>query len=155
MNVAEEQREPLELGAVAGKRVRRPRGLEVERVAAFAEPVRGFERVGVVRFEEPGRAEARERVDRLRHPEVDVLAAVDELEELHGELDVGQRAPPELEVELRVLARRDALAFDARLHAAHLAHVVVGERSVVGELVDELAEPRPELGVAGDEAAPW
>ena len=57
-----------------------------------------------------------------------MLAAVDELEQLHGELDVGERAAPELEVELRVLAGRDALPLDARLHAPDLAHVVVGER---------------------------
>ena len=39
-----------------------------------------------------------------------------ELEQLHGPLDVGERAPPELEVELRVLAGGDPLALDAGLH---------------------------------------
>ena len=78
-------------------------------------------------------------------------AAVLQLEELHAELDVGQRAAPELEVELRVLARWDALALDARLHAAHLARVGVGERPRVHDVVDELAEPLADVGVAGHE----
>ena len=36
---------------------------------------------------------------------------------------------PELEMELRILAGRDALALDPRLHATDLAHVVVGNGS--------------------------
>ncbi len=80
-----------------------------------------------------------------------MVAAVHELEQLHGELDVGQRAAPELQVELRIFAGRDALAFDARLHATDLAHVVVGHRASVRELVGERGEARAELGVAGDE----
>ena len=58
-----------------------------------------------------------------------MLAAVDELEELHRELDVGQRPRAQLQVELRVLAGWDALALDPRLHAPDLAHVVLGKRS--------------------------
>ena len=57
--------------------------------------------------------------------------AVRELLELHGELDVGERAAAELEVELRVLAGRDALALDARLHPADLATPLFGERFAV------------------------
>ena len=78
-------------------------------------------------------------------------AAVRELFELHGELDVGQRAAAELEVELRVFAGRDALALDARLHAPDLASPLLGERIAVHELVREVDEAFADLGVAGDE----
>ena len=97
-------------------------------------------------------AEPLERVDRGRDADVGVLAAVHELEQLHGELHVGEGSPPELEVELRILARWDAFALDARLHAPDLAHVVVGHRLRVRELGGELGEARAELGVTGDEA---
>ena len=60
-----------------------------------------------------------------------MLASVDELEQLHGELDVGERAAAELEVELRILAGWDAFALDARLHPPDLADVVVGHRAAV------------------------
>ena len=58
---------------------------------------------------------------------------------------------PELQVELRVLAGWDALALDARLHAADLADVVLGHRPFVHELLGERAESPAECGVAGDE----
>ena len=93
VHVAEQQREPLELGAVAGKRVGRLAGLQVARVAGpLAEPVRLLEHVGVVGVEQPGGAQAVERVDRARDPQLGMVAAVHELEQLHGELDVRQRA---------------------------------------------------------------
>ena len=81
-----------------------------------------------------------------------MIAAVLELEELHEELDVRQRTSPQLEVELRVFAGRDPLALDASLHSTDLAHVVVGERSAVDDVVDERAKPRAELLVTGDDA---
>ena len=49
---------------------------------------------------------------------------VAELQELHGPLDVGQRPASELQVELRVLARRDPLPLDAGLHPPDGGHVV-------------------------------
>ena len=75
-----------------------------------------------------------------------------ELEQLHEELDVGQRAAPELQVELRVLAGRDPLALDARLHAPDLTPVVVGEGLAVHDVVDEVSRSAPEVGVAGHDA---
>ena len=80
-----------------------------------------------------------------------MLTAVHELEQLHGELDVRHRAAPQLQVELRVLAGWDALAFDARLHAADLADVVLGHRPFVHELLGEGAESPAQCGVARDE----
>src|SRR5581483_10161886 len=77
--------------------------------------------------------------------------AVLELEELRRPLDVGQRPAAELEMELRVLARRDALALDARLHATNLADLVDGERPPPDEAVGDLHEPRADAGVTGDD----
>src|SRR5207245_3184681 len=73
-----------------------------------------------------------------------------ELQELHGELDVRQRASPELQVELASLAGRDALAFDARLHAAHLARLVLAEGTVVGGVLGDAHEPAGDVGIARD-----
>ena len=78
-----------------------------------------------------------ERAQRRRLAHLGMRAAVRELLELHGELDVGERAAAELEVELRILAGRDALALDARLHAPHLAPPLLGERVAVHERVRE------------------
>ena len=77
--------------------------------------------------------------------------AVHELQQLDGELDVGQRAAAELQVELRVVARADALALDAGLHAPDLADLRLRERVAVHERRDELEEAVGDLGVAGDE----
>src|SRR5439155_3272294 len=93
-----------------------------------------------------------ERAQRRRLAHLAVRAAERELLELHGELDVGQRATPELEMELRVFARRNALALDARLHAPHVAPPLRGERIAVHELLGEVDEPRAELGIARDHA---
>ena len=59
----------------------------------------------------------------------------------------------ELEVELRVLAGRDALALDARLHPADLAAPLFGERFAVHVLLGALEERSAELGVARDDAS--
>ena len=69
--------------------------------------------------------------------------AVLELEELHRELDVGEPALAELEMELRVFARRDPLALDACLDAADLARGVGRERVAVDERLDHRKEARP------------
>ena len=78
-------------------------------------------------------------------------APVGELFELHRELDVGQRAAAELEVELRVFARRDALALDPRLHPPHLASPLFRKRVAVDEAVGQLDEAFAELDVARHE----
>jgi hypothetical protein len=57
-------------------------------------------------------------------------------------------------VELRILARWNALSFDASLHAAHFADVVFGEGLLVDEPIGQVAEPRAQLGVAGNEPGP-
>src|SRR5581483_12307167 len=54
--------------------------------------------------------------------------AVFELEELRAELDIGEAAPAELEVVLRVLVGGDALVFDACLDATDLAPICFRER---------------------------
>ena len=99
----------------------------------------------------PPLASSAERVQRRRGAERRVLAAVDQLEELHSELDVADPAPSPLE-----LAAGDApsplLRLAARLHRPGAAHGVrvqhVGPHERSG-LVDKR---RPEVLVAGDRA---
>src|SRR5262245_48912549 len=79
-------------------------------------------------------------------------AAVLELQQLHEELDVRQRATSELQVELRIFAWRDAFALDTRLHAPHLAPVVLGEGASVDDVVDERAETRAHRGISRHDA---
>ena len=89
----------------------------------------------------PASSQCRHR-RRVRH-------AVSELEQLHRELDVGQRAAAELEVELRVVAGRDPLLLDAHLHAPHLALLGGAQGPLPHGGLDPVDEPAPELGVAG------
>ena len=72
-----------------------------------------------------------------------------ELEELGRELDVGERPSAQLEVELRIVPGRQPLAFDAGLHAPHLAHVLVAERPPHMGL-DDLHEAPTDIDVTGD-----
>src|SRR4030088_3125142 len=76
--------------------------------------------------------------------------AVLQLEAVDGELDVRQGAAAELEVEARILVGWDALTLDARLHASHLAHGVLGERVAVHERLDQSREALGDRGVARD-----
>ena len=73
-----------------------------------------------------------------------------ELQQLNGELDVGQRAPAEFEMEPRVFAGRYPLAFDPRLRATDLAPPLDRERVAIAETVHKIDERGPELGVARD-----
>ena len=66
-----------------------------------------------------------------------------------------QRPAAELEVELRVLAGRDALALDARLHAPDLADVVLGERSRYTNVLGQLAEPPAQRRRRRRRTGPW
>src|SRR5215207_6814198 len=73
-----------------------------------------------------------------------------ELEQLRRPLHVGQRTGTELEVELAVLARRDALALDPGLEPADLPLVLDGEGPAPHRVRHHVGEPRAQLGVAGD-----
>ena len=57
-------------------------------------------------------------------------------------------------MELGVLAGRDPLALDARLHPPDGGHVALGEGPVPDELVDERHEPLAQGPVAGHDAGP-
>ncbi|CAB4323899.1 unannotated protein [freshwater metagenome] len=50
-----------------------------------------------------------------------------ELQQLSGELDVGERAPTEFEVEVGVLTKRDAFGFDPRLHPTDVPAFLLGK----------------------------
>src|SRR3954471_14923445 len=84
----------------------------------LAEPVRLGEDGGVAVVEGAGRPERVERFHRARRPD-----AVLQLQQLGRPLDIAQRPAPELQMELRVLAGRNALPLDARFHPPDLALV--------------------------------
>ena len=120
-----------------GQGLARPAARQVDAVAGpLAEAIRLGQRRVIRVLEDPTISQPVKRSDGRCLPH-----AVLQLQELRGELDVGQRAPPELEVELRIVARRDALALDARLDAPDLADFVVGERAVPHEVVEQRHEP--------------
>src|SRR5207253_2559719 len=84
-------------------------------LGTLAEPVRGAQHLAVGLAQ---RAVGHQRGQRGHRPGGPHTSL--QLQQLRGPLDVGQRASPELEVELRVLAGGDALALDPRLDAADL-----------------------------------
>ena len=85
------------------------------------EPVRVVEPNRVFARDVVGVGERGERFERVRRAHRLVVAAVHELEELHGELDVADAAAPALELAVgEPLAARDL--FRPFLHRAHLAH---------------------------------
>ena len=153
VDVPEQAGHVLGLGDVDRQRLALGAGDEEPGVAGGrAELERLAQRVAVVRLEEADRDERLERGDRLRGVQRRVLRAVHELQQLHGELDVGQRAATELQVELRVLARRDALLLDAHLHPPDVLGRVVGERVAVDERLRRArrtAAPRSRSPAAG------
>ncbi len=82
------------------------------------------------------------------------------MQQLRGELDVGERTPTQLEVELRVLARRDAFALHARLHATDLEQFVGGETVTPHVLVERVEQPVaggvvPRHGASADHGLPF
>jgi hypothetical protein len=148
-----EAEEPADAHVVgsAGQRVAGPPEDQVPRVAGpLAEPVRLLEHLAVVGVEHAGVDQAMQAFDRRGRADLGRRSAVLELEELHGELHVGERALGQLEVELRILAGRDPLLLDADLHPADLVGELVGPGFPDHEPLHHRHEPRAEVGVARD-----
>ena len=137
--------------AVHRQRVRRGTRQQIAIVACpFAKYVRLAEPCRIVARHGVDRDELFEGAEGRRRPNRSLVCAVRELFELHREFDVGERASAELEMELWILAGRDALALDARLHPADLTTPPFRERFAVHVLVRGLHEARTKVGVAGD-----
>ena len=131
--------------ALPGEQVPVAAGREAE-VEALAE------RVGVGRVEQTRRGPTRRALGSVCGVRSSGCgAAVPQLLELHRELDVGERAAAELQVELRVVARRDPFALDAGLHPTDLSDPFVGEVGPVHEGFRRREEPGTEVCVAGGE----
>ena len=84
------------------------------------EHVRVAEAPDVAPFDVSTRRQLRERDERGGRPDLRIVAAVDELEQLHGELDVADPAAAPLELAI-AQALAVELRFGARLHRAHFA----------------------------------
>ena len=114
---------------------------ELEAMFHGAQPdVRVGEPVGIVARHVAALGEGAERVERRRRADALVGAAVHELEQLHGELDVADAAPTALHLAL-LEAAPVQLRLAARLHRTDLAHDVgtghVGKDAPL-RLVEEL-----------------
>ncbi len=80
--------------------------------------------------------------------------AVAQLQELDGPLDVRQGAPPQFQVELGILVRRDPLAFDPGLHPPDGGHIRVGEGRFPDEPLGPGHEAFPQGAIAGHDPGP-
>ena len=102
--------------------------LELQHVLdAAEEPVGVGQHVGVVGVDVAALAELRERGQRAAHAQLRVHAAVDELQELGGELDVADPARPSLDVAVRAAAPA-RLRLGPHLEGAHVTELVDPER---------------------------
>ena len=81
---------------------------------------------GVLLVDVPGGAELGQRGQRRRRAEVGIEPPVDELEQLHGELDVTDAAPAALHLAIGEPAAGQ-LALAPGLEVAHRPQVVGGE----------------------------
>ena len=113
------------------------------------EPVRSVEGHRVALGDVPGRDELGQRLERVAGTDGHVLPAVDELQELHRELDVANPAAAPLELAV-IEPAAVRLAFRADLHRTHVPHRARAEDLRPHERADELGEPGAEPGVAGD-----
>ncbi len=78
---------------------------------------------GVVAADVPAVTQRGQRVDRRRHMQRLVVAAVHQLQQLHGELDVAQAAGAELELPVPHVGGHQRL--DPAAHRLHLGHEVL------------------------------
>ena len=112
---------------------------------ASQEPVRVGQDVRVGAPDEALIGQCLERAERVRLAEAFVAAAVDQLEELHGELDVADAAAAALQLD-GLLPGRTHVLLDARLRRAHVldgAGRQNGREHQRGDVLDERrADPR-------------
>ena len=132
-------------------------GMPVRRYRAVARPLAQHvgrrELFGVVVRRCSRVRDGLERAQGRRFAHRHVRASVLELQQLNGELDVGQRAPAELQMELRVLARQVSARVRSAPSCAGSRAATLRERIAIDETVREVDERGPELGVARDERA--
>ena len=102
---------------------------------------------GVVAADVAALAERGQRVDRRRHVQRFVVAAVHQLQQLHGELDVAQPAGAELDLAGPHPGGHQFL--DAAAHRLHLGHEVLALARRPHHRHQRLDVLRAEFGVAG------
>ncbi len=112
------------------------------------EPIRAGQGLGVVLGHVPLSGQDCERAEGVRLPEPFVATAVDDLEELDGELHVADPAPPTLDLGSR-LAPGSYVLLQADLHPADLLDGLRGKLLAIDERGDHLHEGLPQLEVAG------
>ncbi len=86
---------------------------------------------------------------RGRAPQHDVTAAMDELQELHGELDIAQAARPQFDLPVRRCRRK--VVFDPAPHRLHIGDEVRSLRGSPDEFRDPIYVAIPEIFVASGE----
>ena len=114
--------------------------------SAAQEPVRLGQLLGVVAVDVAGTPPARRAPSRVvGDAQLGVEAAVHELQELHGELDVADAAPPALHLPVGE-ALAGQLGLDAGLQAAQRAQVVGAEGAAPEVLAGAASKAGAELG---------
>ena len=115
------------------------------------EPVRLGQPAGVVAVDVARRRQLGQRREGRGGAHVGVEPAVDELQQLHGELDVAEAAPAALHLTVGE-ALAGQLRLDPCLHVAQRAQVVGAEHAVPQVVVGAGVELGAEVGVTGDGA---
>ncbi len=113
------------------------------------EPVRVGERVRVGLGHVPGRRERGQRRERVRLAEPLVAAAVDDLQELDGELDVADPAPAALDLD-RGLAPRPDVLLQPDLDLTNLVDRLRRKLLRIHERGHHRDEPLAEIEISGD-----
>ena len=105
--------------------------------------------------DEPRRTGRRESLPRPSRPQPRLLPPVPQLKQLHGPLDVGQPAPPQLGVQRRIGPARHPLRLHPGLQPPDLPHGIVPEPlRRIPQRIDQLDEPPPQVLVPGDDFGP-
>ena len=148
--VAQHARDPSARARVGGERVRLLLLPELKAVLDRAQEdvcLGQASRVGIL--DVPLARELRQRLEGVAAPDCLVMTAMDELEQLHRELDIADAAAPALELTVVETTSRH-LGFGTGLHGARLAHRVGVELVAPHKAAAQRHELLAERQIAGD-----